>query len=178
MGRPTVPDPVRPILGMLARGPDVFDAALARVVGRWGQPDMVSDDLEFSFTDYYASEMGPELKRRFYSFPVQMDPAELAEVKLWTDRIEQDLARESPHDFPRVVNLDPGYLNDSKLVLASTKDHSHRIYLAEGVYAEITLTFRQGAWRPMAWTYPDYRTEAYRRFFEEARARYMRARRT
>jgi len=175
LGAPVIPRPVRPILGLLSRQPDLFTLAAERAAERWGAPDLESDLFDFTFTDYYAREMGGDLKRRFLSFAFPMDPADLAEVKLWTNRIEQEIAAARPGPFPRPINLDPGYLNDSKLVLASTKDHAHRIYLGAGIYAEITLSFHHGAWHPMPWTYPDYRTDCYLGFFQEARARYLRA---
>jgi hypothetical protein len=177
MGEARLPQPVRPILGMLARRPESFEAALRHVAARWGGPDMASEPLDFTFTDYYEPEMGAPLKRRFFSWPAPMDPGDLAEVKLWTNEIEEQVAKEGVDDTRRPVNLDPGYVDDCRLVLATTKDHAHRIYLGRGIYAEVTLSWRQGAWQAMPWTYPDYRTTAYALFFQEARARYLRARR-
>ena len=69
----------------------------------------------------------------------------------------------------RPLNLDPGYITPAKLVLASTKDHAHRIYLRDGIYAEVTLSFRGRKWQPLEWTYPDYRRDDYQRFFTECR---------
>ena len=176
VAQPQPHPPVRPILGMLARRPELFGLALERVAGRWGPPDLRSDALDFDFTDYYARLMGPDLKRGFCSFQVDMDPAELADVKLWTNEIEREIAEDVADEYPRPLNLDPGYLNDSKLVLASAKDHAHRIYLSQGVFAEITLSYHDRAWRAMPWTYPDYRSEAYRKFFDRAREAYLRER--
>jgi len=158
---------------MLARQPEWFDTALEKVCARWGQPDLQSEALPFTFTDYYNREMGAGLLRKFYSFPIPLDPSELAAVKVWTNTVEQQLAHEISSPFHRPVNLDPGYVNDSKLILASAKDYSHRIYLSQGIYAEVTLIFRQGAWRALPWTYPDYQTPAYHEFFARARRRYL-----
>lgn len=178
MAHPRPVQPVRPILGILARRAEVFERALEAVAERWGAPDMTSPDLDFDFTDYYTPRMGPDLKRRLCAFARPMDPADLAEVKLWTNALETRIAAEVEDAYPRPVNLDPGYLTDSKLVLATAKDGSHRLYLGRGIYAEVTLVFEDGAWRPQPWTYADYRTPAYLDFFTEARRRYLRERRT
>ena len=177
MAQPLDHQPVRPVLGMLSRRPGLFDRALDAVAARWGAPDLVSDLMDFDFTDYYTPDMGPGLKRKLCSFPVPMDPAVLPEIKLWTNSVERDIARSAQDDYPRPVNLDPGYITDAKLVLATTKDHAHRIYLGQGIYAEITLAYRNGAWRNQPWTYADFRTAPYHRFFLDARALLMRARR-
>lgn len=176
MGQVMLPQPVRPVVGMLSHRVELFDMAVARLAERWGHPDLVGEVLDFDFTDYYDAEMGGPPKRRFCSFPVQMDPADLPSVKVWANDLEDQIARQQGGRVPRPVNLDPGYLNDSKLVLASTKDHAHRIYLDQGIYAEMTLSFHHGRWHPMPWTYPDYRSEPYRRFFDEVRDRFMRER--
>lgn len=165
-----------PILGVLSRHVEAFDMAQLAVSKRWGEPEIVSKTWDFHWSDYYAPQMGAGLKRRFLAFPPRMDPAELAEVKLWTNRLEQELADKIESDCARPVNLDPGYLNDSKLVLASAKDHAHRVYLSRGIFAEITLSYQGGRWRAMPWTYPDFGSGAYDAFFDQARAGYMRAR--
>ena len=173
LAEPLPAQPVRPILGALARCAGTFDLALGLVAERWGAPDLASPAMAFEFTDYYAAQMGPDLQRRFWSFPIDMDPAELAEVKLWTNALERRVAESVDDPFPRPVNLDPGYINDGKLVLATVKDHAHRVYLGAGVYAEVTLHYESGAWQDHAWIYPDFRTEAYKAFFDQARALYL-----
>lgn len=176
MAQTQAPYPVKPILGILSRRPQHLDRAVERVAERWGTPDLTSPDLDFGFTDYYTPAMGPHLKRRLCAFARLADPGELAETKLWTNDLEARIAEEVDDDYPRPVNLDPGYLNDSKLVLATAKDYSHRLYLGRGIYAEVTLVYEDGAWRPQPWTYADYRTAAYIEFFTEARRRYLRER--
>jgi hypothetical protein len=93
----------------------------------------------------------------------------LASVKCRTNELEAEYAALGLHPEPRPLNLDPGYITSAKLVLASTKDHAHRIYLGEGIYAELTLSYRRRAWQPMEWTYPDYRRDDYQRFFAACR---------
>lgn len=96
-------------------------------------------------------------------------PGELVEVKVRTNGLEAALADEAPHGPPRPVNLDPGYVSESKLVLASMKDFSHRIYLGSGVYGEVTLMYRKGKWESLAWTFPDYASGRYDEFLTAAR---------
>ena len=116
-----------------------------------------------------AEEFGPGLQREFLSFEKLMDPGMLADVKLLTNALEQrwSLAGRRP------INLDPGYISPEKLVLATTKNHGHRIYLGRGVYAEVTLAYRNKAYRPWPWTYPDYRSEAYLEIMQAIRRVYM-----
>ena len=137
---------------------------------RFGSMARASEVMPFHFTGYYEPQMGADLLRKFLAFERPVDAAELAEIKLWMNALEERFAAEPGFAVARPINLDPGYVAPSKLVLATTKDHAHRIYLGHGIHAEVTLTFLKGAFEPMPWTYPDYRTEAYRRFFEQVRA--------
>jgi hypothetical protein len=151
-----------------------YDDALAWARGRaeaaWGPLALVSEPFEFVETDYYASTMGPGLKKQFLAFERPFDPGELAQIKLATNQWELDYAGESPAGEPRPLNLDPGYVTLAKLVLASTKDHAHRIYLSQGIYAEVTLHYQHRAWRHSDWTFPDYRRADYHRLFDQCRA--------
>jgi hypothetical protein len=168
MAEPAPPPPCRLIVGMLSRNVALFDRAASILAECFGPPDMTSDVLPFDFTDYYAPRMGRDLLRRFYAFGGDYAPEQLAETKRRTNAIEDEFAA-ADRSVPRPVNLDPGYVTASKLVLATTKNHAHRIYLRDGIYAEVTLSFHDGAFHPMPWTYPDYRTPAYRAFFESVR---------
>ena len=175
MAQPAQPKPVKLICGMIAARRELFDEAAARLTEAFGPLDLVSEIMSFDLTDYYEREMGSPLYRRFVSFSRPADPGDIVEAKLKTNEIEALLARRgAPCDVaqpPRPVNLDPGYVAPSKLVLASMKDFSHRIYLARGVYAEITLMYRKGRWQPLAWTFPDYASGRYDAFLTEARSR-------
>ena len=135
----------------------------------FGATAAVSPAFDFTETNYYAAEMGVGLKKQFWAFAGAIDPGRLAAIKLATNQWEAEYAARSLHPEPRPLNLDPGYLTLAKLVLASTKDHAHRIYLADGIYAEVTLSFRGGAWQPFDWTYPDYRRGDYHEFFTQCR---------
>ena len=101
--------------------------------------------------------MGSPLKRQFISFEKPISPEKITDIKLFTNSIEEKLCVHKK----RRINIDPGYMSDSKLVLATTKEHFHRIYLNKGIYAEVTLYWRKGSFQPFEWTYPDYRTREY-----------------
>lgn len=156
----------------------------------FGEIDFESEEMPFTFTDYYEAEMGSGIRRFFVSLAELWDPARLADVKLRTDELEARFVRgegagpgdagagRRPVQDPelasarRSVNLDPGMLTLGRLILASTKDNAQRIPLRDGIYAEITLLYRKGNFEPLPWTYPDYRSEAYRAVLGEIRARY------
>jgi len=169
---PKPPEPVTLVVGMLASRSELFDAAEAELVRLYGPIDLASPLIDFTFTDYYDAEMGKGLKRKFVGFARKIDPGELARIKLETNAIEARLAA-GQAAVPRPVNLDPGYVCGGKLVLASVKDRAHRVYLGQGVYAEVTLEARRGRFVPLDTTYPDYRSKSYLSFFDEARRRHL-----
>jgi hypothetical protein len=128
-----------------------------------------SEPFDFTETDYYAATMGAGLKKQFLIFERLIDSSELAGIKRATNEFEASYAALARHPEPRPLNLDPGYITPAKLVLASTKDHAHRIYLRDGIFAEVTLVFRQRKWQSLEWTYPDYRRDDYQAFFTRCR---------
>ena len=150
-----------------------YDEALAwaeqRTVCEFGPVRQKSDAFDFTETDYYESTMGTELKKQFLVFDRLIDPGALPQIKHSTNAMEQEYAGQCDHAEPRPLNLDPGYLTLAKLVLASTKDHSHRIYMADGIYAEVTLNYRKRGWQSSDWTYPDYQRQDFQEFFTRCR---------
>jgi len=177
VGEISPPQPVKLLVGMLAQRSEWLEAAERLLAAAFGPIDLASGLIPFDFTDYYEPEMGPGLVRKFITHRDLLSPRDIAGIKLATNAMEARLAEELGADVARPVNLDPGYLDGSKLVLATTKDYSHRIYVGDGIYAEITLTWRKGAWQPTPWTYRDYQSDAYLAFFMQARARYLEQRR-
>jgi hypothetical protein len=169
MGSPSEPSPVLLILAAFSRHPQALAWARQTTESAWGPAALISPAFEFTQTDYYQASMGPDLKKQFFAFQRLIDPAQLIELKLQSNRWETEYAPLGHHTEQRPLNLDPGYITLAKLVLASTKDHSHRIYLGQGIYAEITLSFRSGRWQPSEWTYPDYRRPDFQQFFLECR---------
>jgi len=163
------PLPVKLIVAMLSARPEAFEHAQEALARHYGPLDYISPDLPFTYTDYYTPELGPHILRRFVSASELIDPGDLARIKVGTNRVE-DACRKSGR---RTINLDPGYVCGGKLVLATTKDQAHRIYLAQGIYAEVTLLYRDRQFTPLPWTYPDYRTADYHRILSDIRTLYM-----
>lgn len=170
MGRPRPPLPVKLIVGMLSTDGDLLRRARQLLSRAFGAVDAETELWPFEHTAYYREEMGEPLLRQFLSFADTISPERLAEIKRYTNELEASLADEAlAVEHPRPVNLDPGYVDLGKLVLATTKDRSHRIYISGGVYAEVTLMFTEGAWRAMPWTYPDYAEPRYHGFLATVR---------
>jgi hypothetical protein len=157
------------IIGFIFREESAFDKAKSVLKKRFGTIDFESQTLPFKHTDYYEREFGGGLKRKFISFRKLILPQNLTKLKLFTNKLEHKLSRGK---F-RLINIDPGYLDLAKVILASTKDYKHRIYLNRGIYAEVTLFFQDKSFRPWDWTYPDYRTDEYSEIFNCIRDIYV-----
>ncbi|MBX9789568.1 MAG: DUF4416 family protein [Pirellulales bacterium] len=172
MGQPYPALPVLPLLAAFSRYGEALDWACSQAEAAWGPIVAASPRFDFWETDYYTGEMGPGLRKQFLVFaPSTNWPQQLSAVKRQTNSWELAYANLGKHPEQRPLNLDPGYLTLAKLVLASTKDHAHRIYLADGIYAEVTLSWKHGRWQPWEWTFPDYRRGDYHEFFSACRAR-------
>jgi hypothetical protein len=168
MGQPRAPLPVKLIVSAFASGDELLAEARQALISEWGALDLESERLPFAHTTYYEAEFGTGLVRRIWSFEPLIDPGTMAAIKLRTNQLEERWSEGGK----RRVNLDPGYVSMAKLVLATTKNHGHRIYLDSGIYAEVTLSYRDGVYRPWSWTYPDYATPGYCALFGEIRQRY------
>ena len=167
------PKPVKLIVAILAANEQCLHTAVEVVDDKFGQTDLISDIWPFDQTDYYRDETGPHILRQFVSIARLVDPGKLARIKQRTNRLEQKLAAKLGLPVPRPVNLDPGIIEPSKLVLATAKNYSHRIYIGKRIYAEVTLIFEKGRWRSLEYTYPDYRQQCYLDFFERVRNRLL-----
>lgn len=169
MGEINEPKPVLLLVAVSTR----YDEALAwseqRLRDEYGAIRLASEAFDFTETDYYAETMGVGLKKQFFVFDTLVDPGSLPQIKRATNAMEAEYAAEQQHSESRPLNLDPGYLTLAKLVLASTKDHAHRIYLADGIYAEVTLNYRKRGWQKSDWTYPDYQRVDFQAFFSLCR---------
>jgi hypothetical protein len=117
--------------------------------------------LDFNYTDYYNNEIGNEIKRFFVSFKELISPSSISAVKIASNNLEKLFIEKDSCKEKRKVNLDPGILNSSRLILATTKDNVHRIPLKDGIYGEVTLIFQKGKFEPLPWTYIDYRSPEY-----------------
>jgi hypothetical protein len=171
MGAIQSPDLVLLVIAASTRHDTALAWSRQRAAAHFGPVALASPVFDFSETDYYTATMGPNLKKQFFAFEQLIDPGSLADIKCTTNRWEAEYAALGRHAEPRPLNLDPGYITPAKLVLASTKDHAHRIYLGDGIFAEVTLSYRSGRWQPHEWTYPDYRRDDYQQFFTECRRR-------
>ena len=161
--------PEKLVMGMLLAEPGALDGVLQRLRDVWGETDSLTEAEEFSFSSYYTPEMGSPLYRVFCSFGTLVNPESLAEIKIRSNELEEELAREGR----RIVNLDPGILCQSKFILASTKNNAHRVPLRDGIYGELTLQYRKGAFHQLDWTYPDYREESVRNYLLTVRRIYV-----
>lgn len=169
MGQIRKPKPVKLISSMFTADLELLEVARKRLSETFGPTDYGSDLLPFDHTSYYAAEFGEELMRKIVAFAELVDPGRLAEIKRLTNDLEMGWAREGK----RCINLDPGYVSLSKLVLATTKNHGHRIYVGQGIYAEVTLGYRSKTFYSWKWTYPDYASPPYIAIFNHIRELYL-----
>ena len=191
MARASTPPSVKLICGMISARKDLFDEAMSLLVQAFGDADGASEIMAFDFTHYYDDQMGRPLWRQFASFERLVSPDVLVEAKLTANAIERQFAarmanlsvgdlsaaqlaalsgKSPPAPAPaRPINLDPGYVEASKLVLASMKNFAHRLYLGRGVYGEVTLMYHKGRWDALPWTFPDYASGRYHPFLTGVR---------
>ena len=165
------PNPVVLIAALMAVDPPFLARSKERLVQAWGEIELESPVFEFTFTDYYRQEMGEKLIKQFVSFGKPISMACLADIKGFTLSLEGQLSQPGEGMQRRRVNVDPGYLSMDNLVLATTKHRGHRICIAPGLYAEVTLLYQSGRFQPLDWTYADYRTELAQNFFRAVRKR-------
>lgn len=168
MGEAKKHPPVKLVVGMISGRTTLFDTAQRELVAQFGPLDYESDFMAWGFTDYYSKELGESLLRKFVAFERLIEPERLAEIKLFTNQLEAKFSE----GRARRINLDPGYLDSAKLVLATTKNCDHRIYIGKGIFAEVTLHFRGKSFQAWEWTYPDYATPEYISIFNKIRALY------
>ena len=169
MSRPNPAEPVKLVFSIFASTGEKINATISILADRYGNPDYVSDEVAFDYTDYYSPEMGENLVRRFLSMEKLINPEMLPDVKLATNDIEDKFASGKK----RSVNIDPGYLSKAHLILATGKGYSHRPYLRDGIFADLTLIYQNKKFCALPWTYPDYADEKQLLMFDKIRARYL-----
>lgn len=168
MSRIKNPFPVKYFSAILFTPDFWVDEVHSQLIEILGSMDHTSPIFDFGYTDYYEEEMGASLKKQFVSFERLRPPDEIASIKLKTNAIEEQFMAGGR----RRVNLDPGYIEEAKMILATTKNFSHRIYLKNGIYGDLQYRFRGGAYTFLEWTYPDYKDEIAVTFFREIRKIY------
>lgn len=171
MGKIRNPLPVKLFFGMLSPDPSLFETSTEILIREYGPLDFSSDVWQWDKTNYYQDEMGTAIFRKFIFFEHVIDPGLLPSIKTFTNGMERDFATMEGERIRRRINLDPGYVTEAKVVLATTKDFSHRLYIGSGLFAEVTLRYslRDRMFLPLDYTYPDYKSEAYQKIFQKAR---------
>jgi hypothetical protein len=150
---------------------EVYDRALSMLKNAFGEIDGESERFSFSqdFSNYYDDELGGEGQRVIFSFCELVDASRQAEIKEMTNEMERILSENGN----RRINLDPGFINHGRLMLATTKNAGFRIPLKNGIYTELTLFWAKGEWHKLPWSYRDYQSERVQRFLTEVRKIYL-----
>ena len=169
MSLPQPPTPAKLIVGFFVKERNLAADIAQDLKERLGPVEMVSPWLNFDFTTYYEKEMGAPLSRRLVVFKTLVEQTELAAIKRMTNALEQTYKRQGQ----RRINIDPGYLLPERFVLATGKNFTHRIYIGQGIYADLTLIYQKGAFRTLPWTYPDYADKQLIDFLTLVRKKYM-----
>ncbi len=170
MGEIATHPPVMLITAITSRYPEALEWTASRASAIWGPIAKSSPVFDFTETGFYTDSMGHDLKKQFLAFEKPFDPGEIADTKIVSNQWEQQYIDTTDYPEHRPVNIDPGYVSEAKLVLVTTKDRDHRIYLGNGIFAEVTLHYRSKVWTHSRWTYPDYQREDFQEFFSECRA--------
>jgi hypothetical protein len=169
MGELTDQNPVKLIASIIYKDENSLSDAESFLVQTYGEQEDLEAVFPFDFTDYYEEEFGKGLKRKLVCFRKLIEPDGSGRIKLSTNLVEHELK----NGEKRTVNIDPGYITEAKLILFTTKDYSHRVYLGNKIFAEVTLYFQNSSFRSWPWTYPDYASEALIGYFNKVRALYM-----
>jgi len=176
VGKIFLPKPAKLIISMITSDKGLFSPYKEVLIKRFGEVDIESNTQPFNFTDYYEEEFGQNLMQKLFSFYTLIRQDELAEIKIITNSLENNLENENSKNnmacHKRKINLDPGYITLNKYILASTKNGPSRIYLNQGIYAEITLRFINKSFVPCEYTYPNYKTNEYINFLNSVRQKY------
>jgi hypothetical protein len=164
-----LPEAVKLIVSLFSGERCLLDDAVNSLSEEYGKVDFISTPAPFSYTHYYEKEFGTSLIRRFVSFERTIRPEILPDVKVWTNALEKTLEAEGR----RRVNIDPGYLAKAHLILATGKGYTHRPYLREGIYADLTLIYQDKSFHSLPWTYPDYAGEDVMGMMTRIRDKYL-----
>jgi hypothetical protein len=166
---PGKPSKAKLVAALMASDQGLIEKTLSLLEPTYGPVELSSAVFPFTYSDYYKKEMGEGLLKVYCSFRKLIEPDEIVGLKLAAIECEKNFVR----SVSRSVNIDPGYLDRMRVVLATTKDCSHRIYLGQGIYGDIELMYRSGSFVSLEWTYPDYRAALAIEFFNKVRNVYL-----
>jgi hypothetical protein len=164
-----IPQKVKVVIGFITSDTQLIKKVNQELFPLLGEPDFLSEIIDFNFTDYYEQEMGKNLKRQWVAYKNLIMPDFLASLKIKTNEIEEQFKVANK----RRINIDPGILTLNNFILATTKNYAHRIYLRDGIYAEVTLLYKNKKFQNLAWTYPDYQTDFFHQFLLKVRKIYI-----
>ena len=171
MGELRTPAKVKIIVGILAKDAQAVEGVRGILRARFGEEELALPPFPFTFTNYYVDEIGNAPVRAFFSYETLVDRETIVDIKLWSNDVELEIAKQNGTPGLRPVNLDPGYMTLGQFFLATTKDQRQRVYMQRGIFVEPTLYFQDGHFHAFDWTYRDYQSEKYINYLEQVRAR-------
>ena len=161
--------PVKLIIGLLYSNNFLeYESFIHLVINIFGKIDKFSPSFSFNYTNYYEKELGNKINRKFLSFEALISPEKLSEIKIITNKLEQKYSKE----HKRTINIDPGYLDLDKLILASAKYGRQKIYIGNGIYADPVLEYYKKNFNFFNWSFPDFKSYKYYNYFLEVRMKY------
>ena len=172
MGEILSPKPVKLFIAVTYQHDAHYQEVLSQLKERFGNVEQLIKYDFTAFTDYYNSEMGNHLYKVIMSFETLISKEKTASLKHYSNEIESQSANKKEYPMKRAVNIDPGYLTEAKVILLTTKNFAHRIYIGNGIFAEITLTYRKNSYTFNNWTYPDYKSQKVISYFNDVRIKY------
>jgi hypothetical protein len=161
------PKQVKLFCAIISCDDDIKQKSFDILKEKLGEIDLISDVMPFDFSKYYNPEMGDNLKRFWFSFEKLISSADLSGIKVFTNSIEDSFAINNK----RKINIDPGYITPANVILATTKDYSHRVYLGKGIYGEVTTIYQKNGYIKLPWSYPDYLSQVSVDFLLKARTK-------
>lgn len=163
------PSKVKLFIGLIYQADSSIEDLFAKLEEELGDIEYVSDEKAFDHSSYYEREMGAALRRKLITFSGLINRTDIVGIKAFTNSLEEVFS----YGGNRTINIDPGYIAQEHLILATGKGFSHRPYLGSGVYADLTLVYKDNEYRILEWTYPDYRSHEIRALFKKLRRRYV-----
>ncbi len=169
MSTPGAPKPAKLVIGIILKQKGYIEQLADELAVRFGPVDIISQWFSFDYTDYYEYEMGSPLFRRVFAFKTLIEQQDLSQIKKFTNDIELRYSENGK----RAVNIDPGYMLCERFVLATGKNYTHRIYIGNNIYADLTLIYQEGGFKKLPWTYPDYADKKMLSYLKNVRDKYI-----